>query len=157
MLVSRLCCANQTYGIITFVWGYHCQMRTMYIMTLNNKHWILTVLLRLNHNFFLLGILTYIGTQIHQHLKFVYSLRVYCYVLVSVSSHICRLFIFHSGTSCLSHSNSQRPLHRLRLGKNWRRWLSLEQVVSSVTWLDWYSVWTHSHIWAKYDTVNTSC
>lgn len=83
--------------------------------------------------FFLLGILTYIGTQIHQHLKFLYSLRVYCYVLVSVSSHICRLFIFHSGTSCLSHSNSQRPLHRLRLGKNWRRWLSLEQVVSSVT------------------------
>lgn len=38
--------------------------------------------------FFLLGILTYIGTQIHQHLKFLYSLRVYCYVLVSVSSHI---------------------------------------------------------------------
>lgn len=139
------------FGDITVKWG-QC---ALWPSTTSTEYWQycwgwITI-------FFLLGILTYIGTQIHQHLKFLYSLRVYCYVLVSVSSHICRLFIFHSGTSCLSHSNSQRPLHRLRLGKNWRRWLSLEQVVSSVTWLDWYSVWTHSHIWAKYDTVNTSC
>lgn len=38
MPVFRFCFAYQTIGIITFVWGYHCEMRTISIITLTVKH-----------------------------------------------------------------------------------------------------------------------
>lgn len=64
------------------------------------------------------------------------SLHRKCYHLFLYCISCVYLLLAHlplPGMSCLSHSNSQRPLHLQRLRKSWRRWLSLEQVASCIT------------------------
>lgn len=142
----EFCFTNQTYDIITFDWAYHCHMRTMFIITLTIKHWKLNSIDETKS--LTCYCCKYIKVaQMCQHFRFHSSqaisfdycssflascsnLFLYCisFIFLYFLYFLSHLFIFHLGMSCLSHSNSQRPLHLLRPRKNWRRWLSSEQV-----------------------------
>lgn len=136
-----------------FLRGYHCHMRTTCDTTLIKKHWMLKSIdaaesITCHCHKCIKG--WQMSAFYSQTVSFDYcrsvlvscimryrcSLHRKCYHLFLYCISCVYLLLAHlplPGMSCLSHSNSQRPLHLQRLRKSWRRWLSLEQVASFIT------------------------